>query len=374
MSTTDEFGGLVFMEEGSLEDHPPSAVSVGPGKLYPIALILLAAASSVLLFVGPISSAGASLIGSDLSWCALVSAATAGLYGLIYQIHQCQNSELRLVSEKIVPTRLSTIFAHGAVFVGSVAVMVLLAAAPSASWVLLVSRSLLVMEASAIAVSGGHQIYSGAKLVQAHKLMCAYKAVMSCERSSLAQSAEAWEHLEAAQLILGTQTVQADRIHFLEGQRAELAAELVRLTSQSGDPVSMADCTPEDDVLKKYEQQSSEMRSLRACQNSLAEQLAQSLVVSTEQQQVSQSVREDLHAEKELNEKLNATMDQMKNVLQTAVQARDDARYKYKMLKKSVTKMVTGAEPVKTESHARVKSEDSLGSIDRFKRDSNLPV
>merc|ERR1712166_203792 len=139
---------------------------------------------------------------------------------------------------------------------------------------------------------------------------------------------------EAAQLILGTQTVQADRIHFLEGQRAELAAELVRLTSQSGDPVSTADCTPEDDVLKKYEQQSSEMRSLRACQNSLAEQLAQSLVVSTEQQQVSQSVREDLHAEKELNEKLNTTMDQMKNVLQTAVQARDDARYKYKMLKK----------------------------------------
>jgi len=374
MSATDDFGGLVFMEQGSLDDRSTGAVSVGPGKLYPILLILLAGASSVLLFVGPIASAGASLIGSDLSWSALVSAGTAALYGVCYQIHQWRNSKLRLVPEKIMPTRVSTIIAHGAVFASSITVMVLLAVAPSASWVLFVSRSLLVIEASAIAVSGGHQIYSGAKFIEAQRLMTAYEAVTSCEGSSLALDAQAWEDLECAQRVLGTETVQADRIHFLESQRAELAAELVRLTSKSYEaPTSMADFTPEHDVLKKFDEQTAQMRSLRASQNALAEQLEQSQAASTEQQQVTKTVEEDLQAEKDLNEKLNATMDQMKAVLETAVQSRDDARYKYKMLKKSVTKMVKGAEPIKTEGRARVKSE-TLGSNGRFNMDLNLPV
>lgn len=340
------------MEEGSLEPRPSNGFFVGPGKTYPVALLFLAVTSAVVLFVGPIASAGESLLGSDLSWAAVVSASTGTLYGSFFAIHQWRNRKLQLVPDQILPTRITEVITHAAVTLGCVGIMVVLAAAPSASWALNFARALGCIASTAMIVSGAHQLYSGAKFVEAQRLMNAYEAVLNCESSSVPLSSHVWEECAAAQRVLGKEIIQAERIHFLEAQKAELAAELLRLATRPSEPEAVADQRAEQDVLKLYDQQKSQLRCIQASQKNLEEQLERSQAVSTELNQASKKTELELQAERELNERLTATMDQMKSVLQTAVQARDDARYKYKMLKKSVTKMVTGniKSEVKTES------------------------
>ena len=57
--------------------------------------------------------------------------------------------------------------------------------------------------------------------------------------------------------------------------------------------------------------------------------------------QLVKSVEAELRDERQLNQNLSATLEQMKNVLDTTIKSRDEARHKYRMLKKSVAKMVS---------------------------------
>eukprot|EP00658_Telonema_sp_P-2_P036787 TRINITY_DN26539_c0_g1_i1.p1 TRINITY_DN26539_c0_g1~~TRINITY_DN26539_c0_g1_i1.p1 ORF type:complete len:252 (-),score=83.37 TRINITY_DN26539_c0_g1_i1:152-907(-) len=231
----------------------------------------------------------------------------------------------------------------------SLSVLVILALHPAAAWALDAIRAMLLTETGIVAFSGFHQLYSGVREVEARNLMQAYEAVLACEEGdALPLTADVWEECTVAQGILGRDRVQAERIHFLETQKAELVSELLRCSNAREPELDLGSCV-EEKVLREYEQQAAELRIVQATQKTVVDQLERSQATSEQQALSMRTLTTDLETERDMNQKLSATMEQMKMVLQSAVQARDEARSKYKILKKSVTQLVAGSHEVKCE-------------------------
>jgi len=367
-SVPDQFGGLVYLDQSTLENEPTGLGAWRrAGCFLPACVLCCGVLGSVLAFVPSIASAGASVVGSDIGWIAVVSAGTLACYGITQMVRywQCPES-----GNYTTPARTTRIMTNAAVLLVSIAMLAFVALAPSVSWGLTAARATMVACSSILLASGSHQLYISAKLVTTQRIMSAYDAVLNpAAQESVTMHATVWDDAEAARKAIGTEAWQAERIHFLESQKAELTAELLRLLedrdrSDSDEPVTGV--VREDvhsllqEQLIKYEQQASELRSVRSCQLALADEVDGLKEVKDQQSKMVLSVEAELKAERELNSNMSQTMAQMKSVLDSTIKSRDEARNKYKLLKKSVAKMVAGSVPVSSFKREVKVEEESL--------------
>lgn len=334
--------GLVYMNPNSLQPVRPPGL-LNSWWLFPVAVLLLAVTALTLAFVPQCATAGGSLIGSDIGWVAVTSAASLVFYGFLRAIKCAQLSSNPCVETQSTPARLSRATAELAIVSITLAMLVVVAVAQSALWALTASRAMLVAQMGALILYGAHELYVSFKLASVHQLLASYDTVLMNPSESVALNSTIWDECEAVRKAIGIEALQAERIHFLENQKAALAAELVRISENSQSPESSPEitCIREQQVIEQCDSQGAELRSLRAKKESLSDEIDELIQVNDEQSKMVCSFQNELREEQILNHKLSSTMEQMKAVLETTIKARDEARHKYKVLKKSVTKIVT---------------------------------
>jgi hypothetical protein len=355
MSETEEFGGLIYMN--STLDPTPHPTILSTGRFFPLALLTLPVFTLVLVFIAPVASAGASLAGSEVSWAALVSGGVASAYCVAYLVRQCRHSHMNLISEKSASSRLTQITAHILVATSTLGVLVTLALEPASSWALLAVRTMVSAQAVAMSASGLHQLYVAPRCVKAENLMMAYDSVMTTEQESVALDSGVWEQCAKARALVGLEKLQAERIHHLEAQKQELAAELVRLHAHFGSLESENTSeSPETELMLQIDQQTSELRSLSASHKTISDQLEQTSAAKEESEQVIARYEKELDEERALNAKMGSTMAQMKELLRSTMESRNEVRDKYKLLKRSVSKMVGVPPELKVYSSPNLQS------------------
>lgn len=342
MRETEEFGGLLYMD--NTLDTTPAPTILSTSRFFPLALLTLPVITLVLVFVAPIASAGASLAGSELAWAALVAGGVAAAYSIGHRLRQCRHSSL--IHERTTPTRLTQLVAHTLVVCTSLGVLVVLAVESGASWALMVVRTMNSAQAVAVTLSGLHQLYVAPRYVESNNLMMAYDAVMTTEQESVALEAGVWEECAKARACVSLEKLQAERIHHLEAQKMELAAEVVRLHNYFAAPESETSCdtTPDTRLMIQIDQHTSDLRTLNASHKTLSDQLKQTAAEKDQSDQVIANFENELNEERAHVVKMRNNMIQLKELLQSTVLSRDEIKQKYKLLKRSMSKIV-GVQP-----------------------------
>lgn len=358
MRGTEEFGGSVYMDESFDPNAAPPILT--HSRLFPLSLLVLPVVTVVLVFVAPVASAGAALAGSELAWASLVAGGVAATYCLMYQLRQCRHSQKSLITESVSPTGVTQFISHALVICCGLGVLAVLALESGTTWGLMAVRSMVSAQTVGVTVSGLHQLYVGPRHVATQNLMQAYDAVMTTDAESMALDASVWEECAQAQAVVGLEKLQAERIHHLEVQKQELAAEVVRLhTYFASDGPELSSEPPEQQLMLQIDQQTAQLRSMKASQKTLSDQLQKTSAAKDEREQAIADVEQELAEQQALNMKMSGTMAQMKQLLQHTVQSRDEVRAKYKLLKRSVSKIV-GVNPALQSSDSDLKVEHKL--------------
>ena len=250
----------------------------------------------ILAFVPPVAAAGASLVGSEVGWAAVVSAGSAGAYCFLHLVKHCRSESS--TEAQLNPAQPIRNMTHATLVLVCLAMLLVVSVAPSAGWALSAARAMIAGSSAVLVASGARQVYISSKILTVQRMMSTYDSVLTSADESLALHATIWEEAEAARKTLGTEAWQAERIHFLETQKAELTTELLRLVEINGDRPSEERLVGDEEHTSEsqsqelaqqivmYEQQAAELRSVRSNQMALADEVDGLLEVKDQQSKV----------------------------------------------------------------------------------------